>query len=89
MDFRTLSREITQLPPDIPEIFGIFWHNFGTRNARKSNKGSKDSHYILESNKTLSHKIDSLERRLRHQNTRKTYPKSIRHPGKTPNPKLK
>jgi len=38
-------------------------HNFGPRNARKSIKGSNDSHYSLESNKSLSNKIGSLDQR--------------------------
>ena len=35
----------------------LFCHNFWTRNARKSNKPSKDSYCSLELKKTLSHKI--------------------------------
>jgi len=46
------------------ESFGL---NFGTRNARKSIKGSKDSNYSLESNQTLSYNIGSLSGRWRHK----------------------
>jgi len=52
----------------------FFGHNFGTRNARKSIKGSKDSYHSLESHKTLSHEIGSVDRPM----TSST---------KTPNPK--
>jgi len=42
-------------------IFLLFLgHNFGTTNARKSIKGSKDAYHSLESNKTLSHEIRLL-----------------------------
>ena len=34
-------------------------HNFWTSNPRKPVKGSKDSHYSLVSNKSLSQKIPS------------------------------
>jgi len=34
-----------------------FCHNFGTRNARKSIKPSKDSYYSLVSNKNSSQKM--------------------------------
>jgi len=34
-----------------------FGHNFGTRNARKSIKPSKDSYYSLVSNKNSSQKM--------------------------------
>jgi len=40
----------------------LFCHYFWTRNATKSIKPSKDSHYSLESNKTLSHEIGSIYR---------------------------
>jgi len=59
-----------QIFPDFrEEIAGIslinfrkFGRNFGTRYGTKSIKPSKDSYYSLESNKTLSHKIDSFGR---------------------------
>jgi len=40
--------------------FGFLSHNFGSRNAIKPNKGSKDLNYSLISNKMLSQKIGSL-----------------------------
>jgi len=40
---------------------GFFGHNFDTRNARKSIKGSKDSYNSLESNEALSQNIDTLD----------------------------
>jgi len=40
----------------------LFYHNSWTRNATKSIKPSKDSYYVLESNKILSHKIGSIGR---------------------------
>ena len=52
----------SKIAQQIPEIFGIFWYNFGSRNARNSIKGSKDSYYNLESNKTLRHKISTFVR---------------------------
>jgi len=39
--------------------FGSSGHNFGTRNARKSIKGSKYSYSSLESNQILSHSFGS------------------------------
>ena len=66
----------------------IFWHNFWTRNARKSIKGSKGSYYSLESKTTLSHEIGSLVQRWRHTKTAKI-PQSWRHRPKTPNPNIK
>ena len=38
---------------------GSFGHNLGSRNARKSIKGSKDSYSSLKTKQSLSHNIDS------------------------------
>jgi len=54
-NFRKLITEISLIPQGILTKFGTFGHNFGTRNARKSIKPSKDSHYSLEFKQTLSH----------------------------------
>jgi len=50
-----LIREISTNPLGNSWKNGSFRHNFGTRNARKSIKNSKDSYYSLESKQTLSH----------------------------------
>jgi len=45
------------------EIFTNFWflaHNFGSRYARKTLKGSKDADHSLVSKKNLSQKYGSL-----------------------------
>jgi len=49
-----LIRKIPGNPPGVCKHFRVFGPNFGTRNARESITGSKDSYYSLESNKTLS-----------------------------------
>jgi len=59
-----------QIFQEFPREFGVFpllnlryfGHNFGTRNARKSIKPSKESYYSLEYNKILSHEIGSFGR---------------------------
>jgi len=43
-----------------PINFRKFGYDFGTRNARKSIKGSKDLYYSLVSNKTLIQTIGSF-----------------------------
>ena len=63
-------RKIPAISCGNPEIFENVWHNFGTKNARKSIKRSEDSYSSLGSNKTLSHEIDLLDRRWRHQKHR-------------------
>jgi len=50
-----LIREIPQLPVGSPSCLCVFLHNFETRNARKSIKGSKDAYHSVESKQTLSH----------------------------------
>jgi len=67
LNIQKLIREIPQLPVGSPSCFCVFLHNFGTINARKSIKDSKDSYYSLESKQTLSHNIGSLSGRWRHK----------------------
>jgi len=64
----------------------FFGHNFRTRNARKSIKGSKDSYYSLESNKTLSYNSGSLDRPMTSSDTAKHTPPMT---SSTKNPKPK
>jgi len=44
---RIWIREIPEQSPNICKYFGLFCHKFGTRNARKSIKDSKDSYYTI------------------------------------------
>ena len=45
-----------------PNYYLVICHYFWTRNATKSIKTTQDTRYSLESNKTLSHEIDSIGR---------------------------
>jgi len=57
--------------------FRKFGHIFGTINARKSIKPSKDLYYNLESRKKLSHKIGPFGRLLGDDDVIKIYTKYI------------
>ena len=54
------QRNSHKSPREFVKNLGSFGPNFGTRSARKSTKGSKDSYYILESKQTLSHYCKSV-----------------------------
>jgi len=59
-----ILKKITEIPTTSCQKSFLslhFLHNFRTRNTRKLIKGSEDSHYSPESNKTLSHNIASLD----------------------------
>jgi len=51
-------------------------------------KSSKDLYHSLESNKTLSHNISSLDRAITSSNKQQNTPHSWCHQPKTPSPKL-
>ena len=71
------TSEIHEITQPYPQWFGVFWLNLGTRNLRKSIKGSKDSDSSLEYNQTLSHNFGPLSGWWHHKRTTKkskTYP---------------
>jgi len=71
----TLIREIPTYLLGAIVCFAFFGNNhFGTRNARKSIKGTKDSYYSLESIKTLNHETGSLYHWWCHQTNAKLTP---------------
>jgi len=61
---RILIWEIPWRPLGIPDIFGIFLHNFWTRNARNLIKGSKNAYFSLESKNTASHNIGAWDQMM-------------------------
>ena len=61
---RILIREIPSRPLGIPDIFGNFWHNFLTRNARNLIKGSKNAYFSLESKNIAIHNIGAWDRMI-------------------------
>jgi len=51
-------------PREFLKYLEFFWHNFRTRSARNSIKGSKDSYSSLESQKTSSQNIGVYDRMM-------------------------
>jgi len=65
---RIIIREIPEGPWEFLKYLEYFWHNFGTRNAKISIKGSKNAYSGLKSKNSANQNIRVWDRMMTSKN---------------------